>query len=1476
MAEELIHMAGVRGDIAAETTVTPLSPPGYELLDEIGHGGMGVVYRARDTALDRDVAVKLLSERYAPDSVAAQRFLSEARITGQLQHPGIPAVHQVGTLAEGRPFLAMKLIKGSTLETILKYRPGLSAGAGTAVGGLAIFEAVCQAIGYAHAHRVIHRDLKPANVMVGAFGEVQVMDWGLAKVLGEGSVGTTDALSAEETQAWTQVSPAPESGSHTQAGSLIGTPAFIPPEQAAGEIERVNERSDVFGLGALLCVILTGKPPYVGETFESVRVQALRGKLDDCFDRLDGCGAEPELVALCKKCLAFEPADRPADAGAVAAAVAGLRAAADERARQAELERVQAEGRAAEQRRRRRILLTASGIIALVFLVGFAGVFWQWRVAETARADTDKALKIVESEEEARRKLQYTTDMQLAPFLWKDDRTTAEQLRVLLARHIPEQRRKDEGEGMSNSDSSLIRHPSSVRRPDLRGFEWYYYQHLLENSAAVFSGHGASIVASAFSSNGQLATLDESGQVRRWDLGSHVEDEASRRDLPGGPSAQVRILSPDGRLAALAEGNKVHVFDSSTGKETFQIDSTDDPLRHLIFSPDSARLVIVDDKIRWLSAVSGEVIAAVNQKFDGVPGARSYFSLALSADGLTLAVAGHGPRATQFSIFGLDETAKKVTLLAKDAGWNSSPAGSALSPDGQRLVLSHMFSGALFVIDTTTGRGIAGHGSAHASSISAIAFSSDGAKLATGDSEGTIKIWQDAHKLTSKSAALVTLKGHQGAITAVRFSTDGKRLVTTSVDKTARVWDLENAGAAIRPLEGTQGWSHVARFSSDGHWIASANGNSVRLWDAATGRIARELPAGDNSSIFSVAFSPTDNRLLAVGYGGQADVSYVALWDIDAGTELVRLPGAADLPDIPATANSRVVGALAFSPDGKYLVAGFGARWSFNPGGPPFPLKVWEVANRRLILLNGHTGFCMSLDFSRDPGAPGLLASGSRDGTAILWSTETWKALQTLQNPDKDSLYGGRGTVEGVAFSPDGKTLAMASQTGNVHLWDVASGKRLETLKGHSSAAQAVVFSPDGRTLASGGADHTVRLWNVQTRRPLMQLDPGSIELGDMGVMTLAFSPDGMHLLAGGVGGSFFWSAAPSVWDDPDRAAEQLRRLLQSNADFQSRVWMLPANHRLLESLDKLERILPGDVRVHSALAATRARCFAEQGDWERAIAEYSKLISDQTADANVLAKRALAYEATQRWNLARADWRRAIEQQPDLAQATFDRYRRAERWKEAAEFGLLLAERKPEDSLVWLHVAPVVVLAGDDADYPAYCLRIVRQFAESKTVDVPDKVIKACLLRPEAIELAKLPVDKFVASLDEGTAPDWYPVWAWGTRALLAYRKGDAESAVKYVAKSEELKPGDTTHALNLAVLAMAQHQLQHPGQARRALAEAVELTDRLQSDASSKGEFDLLIAQILLREAQALIDAKSQPKTDGDEPHATGDKTP
>src|SRR5262245_47495541 len=307
------------GDGQPTATPPPASTGRYVLGDEIAHGGMGIVYRATDTVFGREVAVKVLQDKYAPESGTARRFFDEGRITGQLQHPGIPPVHDLGTLPDGRPFLAMKLIKGQTLDELLAARSDSSIERGRFV---AAFEQLCQAIAYAHAHQVIHRDLKPANVMVGAFGEVQVMDWGLAKVLTDRPDEPGDP---EATRGATEVRSLRDSdGSFTQAGSVLGTPAFMPPEQAVGAVGKVDERSDVFGLGAILAVILTGQPPYAGADAEGVRVLAARGKVDDCFARLDATGADPDQVALCRRCLGPEPAGRPRDAGEVAAAVAEL------------------------------------------------------------------------------------------------------------------------------------------------------------------------------------------------------------------------------------------------------------------------------------------------------------------------------------------------------------------------------------------------------------------------------------------------------------------------------------------------------------------------------------------------------------------------------------------------------------------------------------------------------------------------------------------------------------------------------------------------------------------------------------------------------------------------------------------------------------------------------------------------------------------------------------------------------------------------------------------------------------------------------------------------------------------------------------------------------------------------------------------------------------------------------------------------
>jgi len=354
----------------------------YEVLEEIAQGGMGTVVRCRDHDLQRDLALKVLQLRLAGRPDGVRRFLAEARLTGQLQHPGIVPIHEQGVLPDGRPFFAMKLVRGETLAHLLKARPDPSH---DRPRFLAAFLQVCQAVAFAHSRGVIHRDLKPANVMVGAFGEVQVMDWGLAKEL-----ASRDAEPGEPAAE----GPGPDG---TQSGAILGTPAYMSPEQARGDIDRIDRRSDVFSLGAILCEILTGGRPYVATGTDALLAQARDGDLAEGFARLDASGADVDLVALAKRCLAADPAGRPADAGAVAAAASAYLAGVDERARRAERDRAAAEARADEakataaaERRLTRGLATAGLLLVAVGAAVVWAVQRQHADAEARRLAADE------------------------------------------------------------------------------------------------------------------------------------------------------------------------------------------------------------------------------------------------------------------------------------------------------------------------------------------------------------------------------------------------------------------------------------------------------------------------------------------------------------------------------------------------------------------------------------------------------------------------------------------------------------------------------------------------------------------------------------------------------------------------------------------------------------------------------------------------------------------------------------------------------------------------------------------------------------------------------------------------------------------------------------------------------------------------------------------------------------------------------
>jgi serine/threonine protein kinase/tetratricopeptide (TPR) repeat protein len=371
--------------------------PGYRVLREIARGGMGRILAAHDLTLDRDVALKILLP-----GAPADRFIRESKITARLPHPGIPPVHALGTLADGSPFLAMKLVVGQTLAVELKTadRPRL----------LQAFAQVCQAVGFAHSRGVIHRDLKPANIMVGAFGEVQVMDWGLAKDLTNREVAdeprssevlTVPVVGTDANQTTDHRPPGESTDDQTQAGTVLGTPVYLAPEVAAGNA--ATKAADVYGLGAILYTLLAGQPPYTGGTAAAVLKKVTT--TDPALFVAANSSAPPALVAICRKAMARNPEARYPSAEEVVTDVRHW--LADE---PVSVYREPWTARAARWGRRRKTTVVAAGVLLLTTAIAAtaaAGLVWregqqtkfEWKRAEgekvKATENADTAITVV-------------------------------------------------------------------------------------------------------------------------------------------------------------------------------------------------------------------------------------------------------------------------------------------------------------------------------------------------------------------------------------------------------------------------------------------------------------------------------------------------------------------------------------------------------------------------------------------------------------------------------------------------------------------------------------------------------------------------------------------------------------------------------------------------------------------------------------------------------------------------------------------------------------------------------------------------------------------------------------------------------------------------------------------------------------------------------------------------------------------------
>ena len=395
--QRLISEARAATQESTSSSVEPKSER-YEFIEIIGTGAYGNVWRVVDRQSQRTLAAKVLRNANQKDPHAATRFQREALITGRLQHPGIPPVFDRGELDSGVPFFSMKLVGGSTFESILQQRESPEQDLPLCAS---IFEQLTQAVAYAHAQGVVHRDLKPHNVMVGDFGEVQVMDWGMART--DDAIHIEGEPSHEPTgnelplgQYLAGIGAADSSRSLTVEGDVLGTPAFMSPEQARGEKETLDARSDVFSLGAILFQILTNKRVHDGHSsVDALKLTAL-GDLEAVLDQLESSGAPTDLKDLCRSCLAIDPDHRPANATEVARAVTQYLSNTEQRARQAEIQQREAILQQTESTKRRRVQLFAACAVAIASLLGASAAWWQRQQALDAKEEVSNALALAD------------------------------------------------------------------------------------------------------------------------------------------------------------------------------------------------------------------------------------------------------------------------------------------------------------------------------------------------------------------------------------------------------------------------------------------------------------------------------------------------------------------------------------------------------------------------------------------------------------------------------------------------------------------------------------------------------------------------------------------------------------------------------------------------------------------------------------------------------------------------------------------------------------------------------------------------------------------------------------------------------------------------------------------------------------------------------------------------------------------------
>lgn len=1036
-ASDAMTMPHVLQEAPTPALDAPALPPGpplgsklryvgdYELREELGRGGMGVVYLADQVKLKRLVALKMILAGGHAGAQEVARFRSEAEAVARLQHPNIVQIYEVSE-HEGHPYFSLEYVAGGSLAGKLDGTPWPPRQAA------ALVETLARAMQAAHREGVVHRDLKPANVLLTAEGQPKITDFGLAKQLG-----------AEKGQ--------------TQSGAIMGTPSYMAPEQAGGKSKEIGPACDIYALGSILYELLTGRPPFKAATPLDTVLQVVTD--EPVPPRSLQSKTPRDLETICLKCLEKSAPMRYASAAEMAEDLRRYQAGEPIRARP-----VGGVERLLRWSLRNPAVAGLGTAVALLLVVGTA-VAWYFAV----RAEHSAGLASDRADDATRAQKQAEAETRRVEWL-------------LYAGQIAQAKREWETKDIREAWEQL-----TATREHFRDWEYQYLHALFRGRQTVLRAKTWFVAGVAFSPDGkQVLALEEDGTLDAWDAAGTSNRRSVKLQGFVGDTVWAAI-SADSRRVAVWKNEGVQVWDATTGRSLAKLDCVLPDGPRVAFSSDGRRLLTVARKeVKVWDADSGRLVITLTSNRPQLADTR--VGAAFSPDGKQVAAADGAtilvwnvetgrkvhallgePKIVTVTAFSPDgkrlaaaheygtgikvwdlTTGRELLTLRGHVG---SVDALAFSPDGTRLA-SGGWDRTIRLWNSTTGQEEFTLKGAD-DLFDSLAFSPDGKRIAATCAGPRVQVWD-----VIPHPVELTIAAHAREVKDVTFSPDGKWLASGSWDQTVRVWDPETGrelfpaktlagsvqriafGADSRQLGCVGGFSGAVWDIRTGRSMYSLGGHAqdavaistvgdriatggrdgqVKTWDAATGRPLLLL-AGHTHAVSRLTFSP-DGQLLASASADQT----ARIWDVTTGRELLVLSG-----------HDQAVQTVAFSPDGKLVLT----------GGDDGTAKVWEANTGQLLrTLTGHRAPVQGVAFS--PNGRRIATGG--DTTVRLWDVTSGQ--MTLM------LKGRAATVSGVAFSPNGRWLASSCEDGTLQVYD--AGQRTEE---HIQNEPAPAASPAGHS----------------------------------------------------------------------------------------------------------------------------------------------------------------------------------------------------------------------------------------------------------------------------------------------------------------------------------------------------------------------------------------------------------------------------